>query len=90
MTALDSLQAEHRKNLARKGIEVPPEESDIPETFHCRRCHRNLPMAIYARHYKECPGFTSECYDTCPATPSEPVSTHVRPTKVEHSPTNEP
>ena len=63
-----SWQDEHRKNLAAKGIEVPPEESDIPESFHCRRCHRNLPQAIYGRHYKECPGFTSKCREDCPPT----------------------
>jgi hypothetical protein len=73
-----SWQDEHRKNLAAKGIEVPP-ESDIPESFHCRRCHRNLPMGIYGRHYKECPGFTSKCYETCPPTPPEPVERTVPP-----------
>jgi hypothetical protein len=70
MTALDNLQEEHRKNLARKGIDAAPEEPST--TFHCRRCHRELPIAEYAKHYKSCPGFTSKCYDTCPAT-GEPV-----------------
>ena len=62
MTALDSLQAEHRKNLAQKGIDVP-EEPDRPEEppVHCRRCHRDIPAAAYPKHYRECPGFASRC-----------------------------
>jgi len=46
----------------------------IPKTFHCRRCHRDHPMESYAKHYKNCPGFASKCYETCPPTPQEPLA----------------
>ncbi|HEY0140392.1 MAG TPA: hypothetical protein VGF48_05815 [Thermoanaerobaculia bacterium] len=47
-------------------------EGILPKTFHCRRCHRDLPMAEYVPHYKTCPGFAGKCYETCPPT-AEPT-----------------
>jgi hypothetical protein len=66
-------QKDHREQLAAKGIELPEEEAAT--TFHCRRCHRELPIAQYKPHYKTCPGFTSKCYESCPPTggAGEPV-----------------
>jgi hypothetical protein len=51
----------------------------LPKTFHCRRCHREVPMDKYIPHYKSCPGFSSKCYEKCPPTPPEPVERTVAP-----------
>jgi len=54
-------QDEHRQKLAAQGIELPDEPP-----VHCSRCHRNIPTEEHPKHYRECPGFTSGCYETCP------------------------
>lgn len=77
-------QEEHRQRLAAKGIEVPEEEPDVPPFFHCRRCHRNLPIGSTADTTRNAPD--SPASATTPArrllpNPSEEPSHLTNPMK---------
>ncbi|HSY52438.1 MAG TPA: hypothetical protein VLC46_26795 [Thermoanaerobaculia bacterium] len=57
---LSNWQKEHQQKLAAEGLEFPDGPEDPPFT-HCKRCHRDIQEAEYAKHYRDCPGFASKC-----------------------------